>query len=91
MPTISIFYGIAIRMYLNDHFPPHFHAIYGDSEACVSIETGALLEGRLPKTAERLVREWLSLNRDALTENWRLARQGQLPRPIGGLDVEQGR
>lgn len=28
MPTISFFYGIAIRMYFRDHAPPHFHAIY---------------------------------------------------------------
>ena len=28
MPTVSFFYGIAIRMYLRDHVPPHFHAVY---------------------------------------------------------------
>jgi len=26
MPTIAYFYGIAIRMYLVDHPPPHFFA-----------------------------------------------------------------
>lgn len=31
MPVISHFYGIAIKMYFNDHLPPHFHAIYGDT------------------------------------------------------------
>jgi hypothetical protein len=30
MPTISWFYGIAIRMYVRDHLPQHFHAIYGE-------------------------------------------------------------
>jgi hypothetical protein len=88
MPTISIFYGIAIRMYVNDHSPPHFHAVYGGSEACFAIETGTVLEGYLPKTAERLAREWAALNRDGLMENWRLAREGQMPNPIGGLDAE---
>ena len=29
MPTISMFYGITIRMYNNgEHNPPHFHADY---------------------------------------------------------------
>jgi hypothetical protein len=28
MPTISWFYGIAIRMYFLDHPPPHFQAMY---------------------------------------------------------------
>jgi hypothetical protein len=90
MPTISFFYGIAIRMYLKDHSPP-LYAVYGEYEACFFIETGGLQEGRLPKTADRLVREWSTLNREALLENWNLARQGLLPKPIGGLDVEQDR
>jgi hypothetical protein len=32
MPTISMFYGIVIRMYCapSEHNPPHFHAYYQD-------------------------------------------------------------
>ena len=33
MPEISRFFGIAIRMYFDDHNPPHIHAIYAGSEA----------------------------------------------------------
>jgi hypothetical protein len=40
MPTVAWFYGIAIRMYVRDHSPPHFHAVYGEHEAFVAIETG---------------------------------------------------
>jgi len=25
MPTICVFYGITVRMYYDDHNPPHFH------------------------------------------------------------------
>jgi len=32
MPTISWFYGNSIRMYFNDHAPPHFHAIIGGDD-----------------------------------------------------------
>jgi hypothetical protein len=28
MPTISVFLGIAIRMYYDEHGVPHFHAHY---------------------------------------------------------------
>lgn len=42
MPTISWFYGISIRMFFNDHAPPHFHALYGSKEAKFAIETGAV-------------------------------------------------
>ena len=30
MPTISMFYGILIRMYFNDHAPAHFHVQYAE-------------------------------------------------------------
>jgi Domain of unknown function (DUF4160) len=33
MPTISQFYGITIRMYFDDHPPPHFHPYYGNEAA----------------------------------------------------------
>ena len=33
MPRVSYFFGILIRMFHNDHLPPHFHAEYGDDES----------------------------------------------------------
>ena len=39
MPEISRFFGIVIRMYFNDHLPPHFHADYGEYGAELTIET----------------------------------------------------
>src|SRR5438067_954253 len=48
MPTISWFYGIAIRMYFKDHPPPHFEAVYGEHEASVSIASGAVKWRRPP-------------------------------------------
>jgi len=37
MPIISLFFGIIIRMYHDDHPPPHFHASYQGFEAFVAI------------------------------------------------------
>jgi hypothetical protein len=37
MPEVSRFFGISIRMYFDDHNPPHFHAIHGDAETEVGI------------------------------------------------------
>ena len=34
-----MFYGILIRMFFNDHAPPHFHARYGEFEATIDIGT----------------------------------------------------
>ena len=54
MPTISTFYGILIRMFFNDHPPPHFHARYGEFEATIDIGTLDVLEGQLPRRATGL-------------------------------------
>ena len=40
MPVISYFFGIYVRMYHDDHNPPHFHAEYQGHEAFVEIATG---------------------------------------------------
>ena len=88
MPTVSWFYGIAIRMYVKDHSPPHFHAVYGEYEANISIENGEVIDGRLPKVAARLVREWTLARQTQLRENWRRARAGEQPERIAGLDVD---
>ena len=90
MPTISFFYGIFIRMYVRDHPPPHFHAVYQAHEANVSIESGEVIQGRLPPAAARLVREWTSRNRAQLQENWNRARRGEPLERIAGLDDDKG-
>jgi len=85
MPTISAFYGILIRMFFNDHAPPHFHALYGEFQATIDIESLDVLEGELPKRALRLVIEWAELNRRELLEDWELCRQMQQPYKIDPL------
>ena len=48
MPEVSRFYGIVIRMYFADHWPPHFHAEYGEHEAVIGIEDLRVIAGNLP-------------------------------------------
>ena len=74
MPEISRFLGIIIAMFYRDHSPPHFHAIYGEYEITVEIESG-IINGRFPKRALRLVFEWLDLHKEELLENWWLAEE----------------
>lgn len=76
LPRISYFYGISIYMYFDDHAPPHFHAQYGGDEARVIIQTGDILNGRLPPRALRLVRKWLRSRRSDLLRNWEQAANG---------------
>ena len=86
MPRISAFYGIAIYMYYRDHAPPHFHAIYGEFEATVSIETGDILDGRLPRRTRSLVSEWTTAHRGDLQTVWELARENQPLPAVAGLE-----
>lgn len=45
MPVISYFFGIYIRMYHDDHEPPHVHVAYQGHEALVAIHTGDVIAG----------------------------------------------
>ena len=85
MPTISVFYGIVIRMFVKDHPPPHFHALYGGYRARVGIATGELIDGELPPRAVRLVREWALMHQPELEANWQRAERMQLLEPIEPL------
>lgn len=85
MPEISRFLGIVIGMFFREHGPPHFHAAYGEFEVTVEIETG-VVSGRFPRRALAHVLEWAELHRDELLQDWKLARAGQLLRPIAPLE-----
>lgn len=85
MPTISRFYGIEIQMYWNDKHGPHFHAIYAEQRALISLVNREVLRGGLPLRAARLTRQWARLYHAELLENWEPARQGQELKQIEGL------
>ena len=69
MPEISRFYGILIKMYFNEHNPPHFHAEYQGYKAIITIQKG-IVDGKMPKRALNLIFEWLDLHKEELLEVW---------------------
>lgn len=85
MPTISMFYGILIQMYWDEHAPPHFHAIYGEFKAIVDIQSLSIREGDLPRRAVQLVLDWAELHQRELLEDWNLCQAKQQPKPIEPL------
>ena len=86
MPEISRFFGIIIRMYFNDHLPPHFHAHYCEHQIEIAIETLEVLKGKLPSRVLGLVLEWASLHRDELRTDWERARNEEPLEPIQPLE-----
>ena len=85
MPEICRFYGIVIKMYFNDHLPSHFHALYGEYEARISIDTLAVIEGKLPPRAMGLVTEWATIHQEELRAAWIRARDLEQPGRIEPL------
>jgi hypothetical protein len=86
MPEISRFFGIIIRMYFDDHPPPHFHAIYGGYEVQMGINPIGVLGGHLPRRAESMVIEWTALHQQELMENWHRLEDDQPAERIAPLD-----
>lgn len=77
MPEISRFFGIIIRMFYDEHNPPHFHTEYAGKKAVFDFQ-GNILKGNLSsRTATKLVREWIDLHLEELEEDWKLARENK--------------
>jgi hypothetical protein len=82
MPVIARFYGILVKMYFREHGVAHFHAIYGEYNGVFAIETLEMIEGDLPRRAQKLVREWASQYQADLRTMWETQQYRKLP----GLD-----
>ena len=88
MPTISMFFGIIVRMLFMDtrqHHLPHLHLEYQGMKAVISIPDGNLLEGELPTKKLRLVQAWIAIHEDELMADWALALNGEPVFPIDPL------
>ncbi|MBT3723919.1 MAG: DUF4160 domain-containing protein [Gammaproteobacteria bacterium] len=86
MPTISMFYGIIIRMYFFDnqqHSSPHIHVHYQDDSAIIELPSGVIIEGKLPKAKLKLVEAWVEIHKDELMADWQLAISGE---PVFKID-----
>ncbi len=85
MPTISVFFGIIIKMFFDDHNPPHLHAEH-QGEMAVFDFRGNMLAGDISsRTAVRLIREWIDLHNAELAENWEDLQNGRSFRKIPPL------
>ncbi len=85
MPEISRFLGVVIGMLYREHHPAHFHAVYGEYEVTIEIESGSVA-GRFPKRALALVQEWRTLHTKELLDDWARARRGEPLASIAPLE-----
>lgn len=78
MPSISMFFGIIIYMYYDDHNPPHFHTRYQGHKAAFDFE-GDMIAGELPLKQRKLVAAWAVMHADELSANWELLMRAEEP------------
>ena len=80
VPILSIFFGIVVRMFHDDHAPAH-----AEHRAVIEIATGRVLHGRLPRRLTRLVEEWRRMHVRRLERAWIDTQAGRQPRRIPPL------
>jgi hypothetical protein len=64
---------VLVRSLYELNEPAHFHAIYGEYEALIEIETLLVFRGSLPRRALALVLEWAAMHRVELRDDWQRA------------------
>ena len=86
MPVVSTFFGIIIRMFFDDHDPPHFHVEYQGQLAAFDF-SGKLIAGEIRSArARHLVRDWARLHELELRLNWKKLKALQPIRQIAPLE-----
>lgn len=79
MPTLSVFFGIIVRMYAESggqHNRPHLHAEYQGQKIVVTFD-GEVIEGDLPKAKMHLLLAWITIHKEDLIANWELLSAGE--------------
>lgn len=70
MPTIARIGNVLIRIFADDHNPPHFHVVTPDHEAIVLIADFSVFAGTIDRRSLDAALEWASSNRKVLEDEW---------------------
>jgi hypothetical protein len=84
VPLITMFYGIIITMYWDDHLPAHIHAKFGEHKAKFDLD-GNVIDGEFPSNKKKLVVAWVDLHRGELEAEWELVQNKMPVMPIDPL------
>ncbi len=85
MPQISSFFGVIISLYFFYHYPPHFHAEYGEHKILININDLSIYKSWLPPRAYAMVMERAVQHKEELLREWEVAHEGRPPAPIAPL------
>ncbi len=71
MPTIAELGNVLIRMFADDHNPPHFHIVTPDHEALIRLSDLSLLRGSIDRRSLKVALEWAGGNMEVLDHEWK--------------------
>jgi hypothetical protein len=71
MPTIVRIGNLKIRIYMNDHNPPHFHVETPDYRATIGIADFRILDGALDRRTLDVALAWARPNKKVLEDEWK--------------------
>lgn len=71
MPELVRLGKVVVRMFADDHAPPHFHVITPDGEVIIRIDDFVILQGRISRRDVNVALEWAAANRGILENTWR--------------------
>lgn len=72
MPTVTLFDGIKLEMFANDHNPPHVHIKYAEYKCLLTIQSGTVYAGSMPVKQLRKASIYVENNRERLMDLWHL-------------------
>jgi len=70
MPTLKRFGSVSIRMYADDHRPPHFHIVAPDFQVLVRTSDLSVIAGEPTPRQVAEALEWARTNRQELAIKW---------------------
>ena len=70
MPTLQRFGTASIRLYADDHRPPHFHIVGADFQVLVRIADLTIIAGRARKAQIAEAMLWAEQHRELLALKW---------------------
>jgi hypothetical protein len=70
MPVIQRFGVISIRIYADDHHPPHFHITSPDFEVVIRISDLSIVTGKARASETSEAMNWAKANKELLASKW---------------------
>jgi hypothetical protein len=70
MPTLERFGSVSVRMYADDHRPPHFQIVTPDFQVLVRISDLAVIAGEARQTQIAETLGWAQAHQETLALKW---------------------